>query len=370
MLAGQALTQVSAGLGETCALDRAGAAYCWGDNNDGELGNGSTTSSNSPVAVDTSGVLAGQSLTQITAGAFHACAADAAAANYCWGDNNQGDLGDGSVRPSDVPVLAGPQAPDQVSAVAGDTSATVSWRAPARLDGGTLTGYTATASPSGAACTTTGATTCTITHLANRTTYRVTVDAHTTAGDSGASAPVSVTPGSGPAFRNGATYTATFGVPFSFTVTAAGSSPPTITRTGSLPPGVRFTALSAGKATISGTPSHAAAGIYPLTFTARNRSGTATQRFTLTVRRAPVITSADRATAVTGAAFSFQVAATGFAAPKIIEDGRLPPGVRFTSADGTFSGTPRAGTSGSYPITITARNNSGTVTQNFTLTVS
>jgi hypothetical protein len=70
----------------------------------------------------------------------------------------------------------------------------VSWTGPASLDGGTLTGYTATASPGGKTCTTTGATTCKITGLANGRTFMVTVVAHTTAGDSGASAPATVTP--------------------------------------------------------------------------------------------------------------------------------------------------------------------------------
>jgi hypothetical protein len=64
------------------------------------------------------------------------------------------------------------------------------------------------------------------------------------------------------------------------------------------------------------------------------------------------------------------VTATGYPAPKITESGQLPKGVTFSSATGTLSGTPKAGTEGSYAITITAKNSSGTATQNFTLTVS
>ena len=192
-LAGRPLIEVSAGLGETCALARTGAADCWGDNSDGELGNGSTASSAVPVAVDTHGALAGKILAQVTAGAFHACAADSAHAVYCWGDNDQGDLGDNRTAASDVPVLVGPQAPAQVTAVSGDNKAKVSWRAPASLDGGTVTGYAATATPGGAGCTST-ATSCTITGLRNGITYAVTVVARTTAGESGASSPALVTP--------------------------------------------------------------------------------------------------------------------------------------------------------------------------------
>jgi hypothetical protein len=44
--------------------------------------------------------------------------------------------------------------------------------------------------------------------------------------------------------------------------------------------------------------------------------------------------------------------------------------VTFTSDTAASNGTPKAGTSGAYPITITAKNSSGTVTQNCTLFVS
>jgi hypothetical protein len=96
------------------------------------------------------------------------------------------------------------------------------WSAPASLDTGTLIGYTAIASPGGAARTTTGATTCTITGLVNGTSYSAAVVAHTTVGDSGASAPASVTPGGNPAFTSVATNTVACGTGFSFTVTATG----------------------------------------------------------------------------------------------------------------------------------------------------
>ena len=95
VLAGKTLTQIAAMSSQTevCALDSAGAAYCWGS---GGLGDGSTTYSTVPVAVDTSGVLAGKTLTQITAGQFHGCAVDSAGAAYCWGGNQYGELGDGN----------------------------------------------------------------------------------------------------------------------------------------------------------------------------------------------------------------------------------------------------------------------------------
>ena len=188
-LAGKTLSRISAGSGDTCALDTAGAAYCWGDNADGELGDGSTASSNVPAAVDASGALAGQTLTQIAADSADTCALDAAGAAYCWG--SKGSL---NLDYNDVPVGLRPQAPFGVTATSGYTTATVSWAAPAFLNTAALTGYTATAAPGGAACTTTTATTCTITGLAGGTAYNVTVVAHTTGGASGTSLPAGVMP--------------------------------------------------------------------------------------------------------------------------------------------------------------------------------
>ncbi len=104
VLAGKTLTQISAGDSFACALDSSGAAYCWGGNETGELGDGSAASSAVPVAVDTGGVLAGKTLTQISTGLDDACALDSSGAAYCWGINNYGQLGNGTTVDSDVPV--------------------------------------------------------------------------------------------------------------------------------------------------------------------------------------------------------------------------------------------------------------------------
>lgn len=97
------VTNVSTGSDSTCAAV-GGWVKCWGANQYGQLGNGSTsTSSYSPMEVARSGAMAKKSVDKVAAGRSHACAvADARA--YCWGDNSRGQLGNGSVTSSSIPV--------------------------------------------------------------------------------------------------------------------------------------------------------------------------------------------------------------------------------------------------------------------------
>lgn len=121
-----------------------------------------------------------------------------------------------------------------------------------------------------------------------------------------------------------------------------------------------------GTAALTGTPGTGSGGSYPITVTATNGSGPASQTFILKVNEALAITSPDVALATAGSPFSFQVTTTGFPAPKISRSGTLPKGVSFSGSTGTFTGTPAARDSGSYSVTITATNRTGTVTQNIT----
>jgi alpha-tubulin suppressor-like RCC1 family protein len=107
-------TRISAGTDNTCAVATTGFAYCWGNNSDGKLGCSTvinptcpSTSTNVPVAVDTSGVLTDKTVTEITAGDTHTCALDSDGNAYCWGSNADGQLGCGTVcgDSSNVPVL-------------------------------------------------------------------------------------------------------------------------------------------------------------------------------------------------------------------------------------------------------------------------
>jgi alpha-tubulin suppressor-like RCC1 family protein len=97
---GVMFAMVSAGSRHTCGVTPSGVAYCWGDNSSGQLGNGTTTNSATPVPV--SGAL---SFATVSAGGNHTCGATSAGVAYCWGDNSSGQLGNGTTTNSAMPIV-------------------------------------------------------------------------------------------------------------------------------------------------------------------------------------------------------------------------------------------------------------------------
>ena len=91
---GPNLTRVAAGAAHTCALSIAGAPFCWGDNLYGQLGDGTTTDRVAPVPV--LGLPPGTPLVAIDADSSHTCGVAVSGAAYCWGANGRGQLGDGT----------------------------------------------------------------------------------------------------------------------------------------------------------------------------------------------------------------------------------------------------------------------------------
>jgi len=126
---GLTFTHLSGGAAHTCGI-ATGSVYCWGRNNEAQLGTGaaSTTPSRSPT--NTLGAL-GTSV-RIAAGGSHSCAVNSAGEVYCWGTNTRGQLGDLSttLRPSGV-LIAGSSRFATITAAADHTCGT-------RLDGATF----------------------------------------------------------------------------------------------------------------------------------------------------------------------------------------------------------------------------------------
>jgi alpha-tubulin suppressor-like RCC1 family protein len=91
--------QVSNGVFHTCGITTDNRAYCWGQNQSGQLGDGTTTDHLKPVAV-----LGGLRFQQISAGFGETCGITLDYRAYCWGSNNFGQLGDGSLTQRLTPV--------------------------------------------------------------------------------------------------------------------------------------------------------------------------------------------------------------------------------------------------------------------------
>jgi alpha-tubulin suppressor-like RCC1 family protein len=97
---GSGVMAIAAGDNHTCALSTSGAVKCWGSNAEGQLGDGSTT--NRFTAFDVSGLSSG--VRSLAAASGHSCALSTGGGVKCWGANGQGQLGDGSTTRRLTPV--------------------------------------------------------------------------------------------------------------------------------------------------------------------------------------------------------------------------------------------------------------------------
>jgi alpha-tubulin suppressor-like RCC1 family protein len=98
------LANLAAGWYHTCGLAAGGAAYCWGSDSAGQLGDGTTTDRKTPTPV-----VGGLAFASLTLGPRHTCGLTAGGTAYCWGDNIGGALGDGTTsdRHTATPVAGG-----------------------------------------------------------------------------------------------------------------------------------------------------------------------------------------------------------------------------------------------------------------------
>lgn len=107
---GHVFTRLFSGGTHTCGIDAQHRAWCWGDNTSGQLGDGTTTGGGTPVLVQGGHFFAAIAVGIYTnvGGAGHTCGLTILGAVYCWGLNDRGQLGDGTTtdRPAPTAVVS------------------------------------------------------------------------------------------------------------------------------------------------------------------------------------------------------------------------------------------------------------------------
>lgn len=315
--AGKDFVQVAAGDQTGLAVASDGTVWAWGDNAQGQLGDGTTIASSVPVQVH---FAAGTRVTQVGSQADHFVAVDSSGLAYGWSVNTYGQIGNGNTTDSKVPVPVSLPAIGAVSAVsaggvaasnvvftpssAGDDSGTVTFTAP--------TGWSAS-DP------------IVVTRALGSQTFP------------GSFIPTvsSIPPG-----------TAVVGQAYSYTPTASGDGPITYAlSSGSLPAGL---GLDASTGAIAGSPT--ASGSASFTVTASGPNGSSLYPYTISVGEATHTTSS--APPVTlGQIYSYTPTTSGTGAiTYAVTSGTLPTGLTLDPSTGAIAGTPTSGTS----FTVTA----------------
>ena len=115
------VVQISAGSVHACALTSTGSVVCWGRGTNGRLGNGATGNKDAPVSVTTSGSTALTGIASIASGGAHSCALKSAGGVVCWGEGDNGRLGNnaaGTDQTNPVDVLTSAQDNPALSGIA------------------------------------------------------------------------------------------------------------------------------------------------------------------------------------------------------------------------------------------------------------
>ena len=92
---------LATGYGHACALLADATMRCWGENREGQLGNGTTADPGTPHAVAVNGITG---VTAFTTGAYHTCAVLGNGTLKCWGRGGNAQLGNGTYTSSSTPV--------------------------------------------------------------------------------------------------------------------------------------------------------------------------------------------------------------------------------------------------------------------------
>lgn len=186
------------------------------------------------------------------------------------------------------------------------------------------------------------------------------------------SAPYSVGVSTYPVFNSPNVPTATVGQSYYYRLVII-SREDSLSNADPAPPGLSYSGGTGGDIQVedlSGTPTQA--GTYVLHFTATDANGTrsTTETVTLTVLPAPAISSPLTATATEGQPFTYQITASNLTPTSYEADG-LPDWLDYSISTGIISGTPPAGSAGSYSVQISATDAaSNTVTGTLVITVN
>jgi alpha-tubulin suppressor-like RCC1 family protein len=99
---GRTAVTISSGVFHSCAILDDDSVSCWGSNSNGQLGDGTTTNRNIPTQISSFGI--GINALAISSGTFHTCAILDNGSVTCWGYNNLGQLGDGTTTDRNIPT--------------------------------------------------------------------------------------------------------------------------------------------------------------------------------------------------------------------------------------------------------------------------